>query len=618
MQIELAEIRDFLAEHRPFDELPDELLDSLPSQMSVRYLRRGTPFPPADTDADCFYIVRQGALEFRDRSGELIEKLGEGDHYAVSCTGGAQAEFSASASEDTLLYLLPCDRVQALRDRCSAFDACFGASVTERLAKALTEARHAQASSLMSVPVGELLGKPPVCVTPDTSIRSAARLMTEQRVSSVLVVEGDALRGLITDRDLRSRCIAAGISHDRSVQEIMTSDVQSIAPSTPAFEALMAMTRMNVHHLPVTDGQRVRGMITTTDLVRHESANPVYLVGEVHKAASVEALVTVSSRLPELQIRLVSAGAGASQLGEAVSAVTDALTVRLIELAERELGSTPVGYAWVAGGSQARREQTSHSDQDNALIIDDALGADDELYFERLARFVNDGLHRCGFIYCPGDVMASNTQWRQPLRQWRTYFDGWINQPEPMALMLSSVFFDLRVIRGKHALLEELQQRNLEKTRAGGIFLAYMSGNALKNAPPLGFFRNLVLVRGGEHDRTLDLKRRGVVPVVDLARVYALAEGISAVNTLSRLRATAQSRSVSGPGARDLEDAFEFIGTLRAQHQARQLRAGQEADNYLVPDELSSLERSHLKDAFGVISILQDALAKRYPTGRFI
>ncbi|MEX0959091.1 MAG: putative nucleotidyltransferase substrate binding domain-containing protein [Burkholderiales bacterium] len=620
MQIELAEIRDFLAAHRPFDELPGQLLDSLPSQMSVRYLRRGLPFPPPDADAHYLYIVRQGAVEIRDRGGELIDKLGEGDLHAQSCSDDAGAAFSAAASEDTLLYLLPCEGLQALRSRCAAFDACFTTSVTERLAMGLAVARQTQAGggSLMRVRAGELIGKPPVCVTRDASIRSAARLMTEQRVSSVLVVDGDLLLGLITDRDLRSRCIAAGISYDRPVQEIMTTAVHTIAPATPGFEALMTMTRMNVHHLPVTDGQRVRGMITATDLIRHESANAVYLVGDIHKADSVEALAAASQRLPELQIRLVFAGATASHLGEAVSAVTDALTVRLIELAERDLGPAPVGYAWVAGGSQARREQTAHSDQDNALIIDDTMKAEDGVYFERLAWFVNDGLNRCGFIYCPGDVMASNTQWRQPLRQWRAYFDRWIGEPEPMALMLSSVFFDLRVVHGEHALLEELQTTNQEKTRANGIFLAYMSGNALKNAPPLGFFRNLVLVRGGEHDRTLDLKRRGVVPVVDLARVYALAEGISPVNTRSRLRATAQSRSVSGQGARDLEDAFEFIGTLRAQHQARQLRAGQAADNYLAPDELSSLERSHLKDAFGVIATLQDALAKRFPTGRFI
>ena len=621
MEIELIEIREFLAALNPFDALPDEALDRLPGMLSVRYLRRGTPVPPADADARYLYIVRQGAIETRDRRGDLIAKFGEGDLFSSPCdSDDDEISLTSVTSEDTLLYLLSCKQFDGMRRDHAEFGKHFDASLTERLKNAIQLIQDAPqgGGGLLTVAVGSMLERPPVFVGPNIAIREAARLMTAERVSSLLVMDGDTLVGMVTDRDLRSRCLAAGLAATQPVAEIMTADVHTISSSMLGFEALMRMTQLNVHHLPVVDARRVIGMISTTDLIRHESANTVYLASDVSKAGSIQALTNISRKLPELQVQLVLAGANARHVGEAVSTVNDAITCRLLQLAEQELGVPPVHYAWVTGGSHARREQTSHSDQDNALILSDELTPDDETYFESLARFVNDGLNACGFVYCPGEVMASNPQWRQSRATWRRYFDAWIDEPDPMALMLSSVFFDLRLVHGDAALLESLQRENLEKSQANGIFLAHMVGNALKHRPPLGFFRNIVLIRGGEHDKTFDIKLRGIVPVVDLARVYALAEGRTEVNTVDRLQAVTATQMVSADGARNLEDAYDFIATLRVRNQARQLRAGEAADNFVAPGELSSLERSHLKDAFAVIATMQQTLEQRYAAGRLV
>ncbi len=612
MQIELIEIREFLAVQPPFDALPDDVLDRLPAMLSVRYLRRGTPVPLDEAGGD-LYIIRQGAIEVRDRSGELIDILGEGELLSGACEeDDAASTMSAITSEDTLAYLLPCTQLGSLRASYAEFARHFDATLTERLKRAIEKLRESRGSALLTVPVGSLVKRPPVFVEPHTSIRDAAARMNDEGVSSLLVMNGDQLVGLLTDRDLRSRCVAEGLETTHPVADIMTAQVHTISPTMLGFEALMRMTRLNVHHLPVLDGQRLIGMVSTTDLVRHESANAVYLAGDVSKAGSIDALVEISRKLPELQIQLTLAGASAQHVGEAVSTVNDAITRRLLELAEQRLGRPPVDYAWVTGGSHARREQTSHSDQDNALILSDTVTARDDEYFAALARFVNDGLNACGFVYCPGEVMASNPKWRQPQSQWRRYFDTWINEPEPMALMLSSVFFDLRVVHGDASLLINLQRENLEKSRTNGIFLAHMVSNALKHRPPLGFFRNIVLIHGGEHDKTFDIKLRGIVPLVDLARVYSLAEGLDETNTIGRLRAATGTQVLSAEGARNLEDAYEFIATLRIQHQVHQLRAGGKPDNYLSPGELSALERSRLKDAFGIIATMQLTLRQRY------
>lgn len=621
MDIELIEIRDFLADHPPFDQLDDAVLDHLPKDLTIRYLRRGSPFPPRDADRPCLYIVRKGAVELRNDQDELVSKIAEGDVYSSPCLpGDPEGKLNGVAVEDSLFYLLPCERLSTLREADDNFDDYFTQSLGTRLRRAretLTESTRA-GGNLLTLAVGELITRVPIAVSPDTTIQVAAQTMTREHCSALLIMEDDELVGIITDRDLRSRCIAEGIECTRQVGEIMTRNLKKVAPDTAAFEALLTMTRLNIHHLPVVDNRGVRGVISTTDLIRYQSTNSIYLVGNVRKCKSVDALVQASAELPELQVQLVAASASAYQIGQAVSSVTDAITRRLIELAEERLGPAPITYAWLAGGSQGRHEQTVHSDQDNALLLADDYQPDlHGDYFEQLSRYVNDGLNACGYYHCPGGIMASNAKWRQPYRVWRQYYDDWITHGDRKAVMVSINFFDLRVIHGDESLYARLSADVLQQASENKVFLAYLAKNSSSTRPPLGFFRNFVLVSDGDHANTLDLKLRGIIPVVNMARVYALNAGLREVNTVERLRACIEAHSLSAEGAANLEDAFEFIGTLRARHQAGQIKSGNEPDNYVSPDELTPLERSHLKDAFAAINALQDALEQRYQSGRF-
>jgi CBS domain-containing protein len=320
--------------------------------------------------------------------------------------------------------------------------------------------------------------------------------------------------------------------------------------------------------------------------------------------------------LPVLR-NLVESNATAHSIGHVISSVGEAITCRLLQLAEQQLGPPPVPYAWLAAGSLARGEQTALSDQDNCLLLsDDYNSAQHGEYFIALSRFVSDGLNDCGYVYCPGDVMATNPEWRQPLAQWKRYFDRWIEQPEPKALMLSSVFFDLRLIHGEQNLLDALRQHILQKSKANRIFLAYMTGNAITHRPPLGLLRNFVLVKGGENHRTLDLKHSGVVPIIDLARIYCLAAGLAEVNTWDRLDAAAGQGELSAQGAADLRDALEFISAVRLRHQARRIKQEQAPNNFVPPNKLSHFERNNLKDAFALVRTMQSVLAQRFQTGR--
>ena len=620
-ELALPTLLPLLATHRIFHRLEPAQRERLAISAEIETLAPGTVVLAQGQMHARTGLVLAGAMQLHDTDLDVTLELAAGELFGLGITPTAQLPNWQVSSVDaaTVAWL----STQALEDLCRNqpdlahfFPALGVISAGDR--RDTTASGGDAALNLMGTPIRALIRREPVTLPPDTPIREAAKVMRDGRISSALLVQDGRLFGLITDRDLRNRVLAQDVDPARPVADIATLAPMTLQASSPAFEALLLMARHNIHHVPVMDGERIAGMLTATDLTQQHSTSAVYLAGDIYKQSSTEALARITAKVSQLQLNLANADASAYSTGHIVTAITDAVTTRLLHLAEAQLGPAPVDYVWVAAGSQARSEQTARSDQDNCLILDDAFDETSHgAYFRELTRQVCDGLNACGYVHCPGEMMAMTDKWRQPRQRWAQYFSRWIDQPEPMALMLSSVFFDLRAIHGNFSLLDTLRHEILKRTRGNSLFLAHMVGNALKHRPPLGMFGNITLIRGGEHARTIDLKHTGIVPIVDLARVYALAGGLDAVNTHDRLEQAGSAGEISPQSARDLRDAQEFLGKLRIAHQAKQTRQGQPPDNYLALEEISNFERSQLKDAMGVVQALQGVLAQRYQGGRF-
>lgn len=610
-----------MSTHRVFSALDEADRHALAADMAVERLDAAAlVLAGEDHHLQLCWLV-QGLAQARDPEGEAADLLLQPGELigAISAQACAVAAWPVHAVSAVTVARLPQDALLRWCERVRALRFFFPGLASGPAAGPGAQSEHGMRMSLITRPVGSLLRHAPVTMSPGDTIRQAARAMRDARISSVLIVDAEQrLTGLITDRDLRNRVVADGLDIERPLADIATLAPVSVQSREPAFQALLLMARHNIHHVPVVENERPVGMITTTDLTEHYSTSAVHLVREIHLQPDTEGLAAVAGKVRGLQRSLVDADATAYSSAHIITAITDALTERLLQLAQARLGPAPVDFVWVAAGSQARNEQTARSDQDNCLVLDDAF--DEALhgeYFAALSRFVCDGLAQCGYIHCPGEMMAMTPTWRQPLQRWSQYFRSWTDRPEPKALMLTCVFFDQRAVQGHGALLDALRREMLARTRGNRIFLAHMVSNALGHTPPLGLFGQISTARSGEHRGTIDLKHQGIVPIVDLARVYALAGGHEAVNTHDRLMVAADSREVSAQSAHDLRDGLEFLSMLRIRHQARQIEQGQVPDNFLNPDTLSNLERRQLKDVFVVVQELQNVLSKRYVAGRF-
>lgn len=599
----------FVSQCPPFSHLSEKTLDRALKKLKISHCKAGEPLNPARFSG--VVLIRSGSLELLSPQQELLDKLSTSNCFLLSEKPSSQVAM-ARCLEDCLIYYFPLAFLEDVSEERATFDDFFYASEHARLASVIDSRER---NYCLNQRVDELMVKDPICVDAEATIRVAAQHMSDAKISSLLVVSGQELAGIVTDRDLRSRVLAAGVDPAQPIRDVMTESPQTIRRSQTVYEAQLLMMTGNIHHLPVMDGRAPVGIITLNDFVRAQNSEPIYLIQTINRALNVEQLSARCEALPELINKMIRANVRAHEIGRIITSMTDAVTKQLIYLAQKAEGGLPCGYAWVVFGSQARADQMLGSDQDNGLILERSLNAEEERIFERFARYVNDGLDQCGLRYCPGDIMAMNQKWRQPISVWQGYFSQWIVTPEPKALMHASIFYDIRHVCGDRSLTKALTEHVSVEASKNSIFQAAMAENALQSRPPLGFFKQFVLEKDGAHRAVLDLKHRGTVPIVALARLYCLAEGIQAVNTEDRLSALEQAKALSSEQARNLSDAHEFIASLRLENQSQQVSAGEEVSNNLDPKGLSPLVRHQLKDAFAVVAESQRLLKMRFGHG---
>ncbi|RUO19822.1 DUF294 nucleotidyltransferase-like domain-containing protein [Aliidiomarina haloalkalitolerans] len=614
MHAEQTEILHFLERFAPFNMLPREELEVVATSISVGYVRAEQTVLEYNQTIDDLHIIRSGEVEVLHKTGELYNRLTEGGYFGeFGLLRKGRVRYPVRTLEDTLLYYLPRDVFTRLFDEYDDFAEAVEVEEHRRVQFAVKQDQPKH--DLLSETIDTLISRETVTIDASNTIREAAELMTNEEVSSLLIMDGERSLpvGIITDKDLRKRVLAVGRSDQESVHTIMSSDLVFVQYNQRIFEAMLLMLRTNLHHLPVLKKGQLLGVIALSDVVRHESKSSLFVVSSIFKQNSIEELQTLKADVQASFVRMVNEDANSRMIGASMASIGRSFKQRLLELAEAKLGPPPVPYCFIALGSMARDEQAIVTDQDNALILDDSYqpSLHDE-YFVELAQYVTDGLDACGYPYCSGGIMATNPEWRQPLSKWREYFTDWIETPTPERLLHSNIFFDLDAIWGEKHFADELNQLIQKSAPRHKRFLASMAKNAVQRTPPLGFFKDFVMEKDGKQNNSINMKRRGTAPLVDLVRVHALSIGSTQRNTFARLEDIIEANILPHGRGPDLRDAYELIAMVRIRQQARAIAAGEEPDNNIHPDQLSDFERKTLKDAFQILSHAQKYLRFRY------
>ena len=619
MQAEQVEVSNFLSQYQPFIELPDDARDALAQSIEIAYFREGAPILNLRDPIKDLYVVRSGSVEVFNRVGELHNRLAEGGIFGqMGLLMNGSVRFPVKALDDTLVYCIPEAIFKRYLAEYDAFADYFETDEAEVLRGAVS--RSVELSDLSTVQAKTILTRPPVIASPDMTVQQAAKYMVEEEVSFILVcapasqlVAGSRLKGILTDQHLRQRIVADGLPLTTPISEVMTSDFEVLDSNAYMFEAMLTMLRFNQPQLPLMHKDEPIGVLTLLDILRHESQSSLLFVKGIFAQQSIKDLARYAKQLPSVYVRMVNEDANSHMVGSAMAVIGRSFKQHLLSMAEEKLGKPPVPYCFLALGSMARDEQLLVTDQDNALLLDDTYDPKEHAeYFEKLAKYVCDGLALCGYTYCTGDIMATNPQWRKTYTQWQECFADWIDNPDPQALLNSSIFFDLDGVWGKTKLADELKTFVAQRAKNNPRFLVNLARNALSRTPPLGFFKNFVMEPDGRHGQSINLKRRGTAPLSDVIRVHALAVGSDAQNSFERLDDIIEAGILPDGKGRELSDALEYISMVRIRHQAYDVEHNQVPDNAINPMHLSTFEKRNLREAFQVLDKAQQFLKFRY------
>tara|TARA_R110001592_G_scaffold87414_2_gene258207 strand:- start:7679 stop:9613 length:1935 start_codon:yes stop_codon:yes gene_type:complete len=618
----------FLLAYPPFNQMETNHLAYLVEHCQLRFFAQGDSIiSPHQGPVEYFHIVKQGLVRGErllagQEMPETTFEISVGECFPLAALiGERETRTEHLAGEDTFCLILPrtefvklfglsaCFRDFALRGVSSLLD-----QVNQQAQMRAAENLGAQYS--LDTRLAELAVRSPVSCDPHLSVRAAVRLMHEASVGSIVIVdERQKPVGIFTLRDLRRIIATADTDMDEAIGKVMTASPFSLPSSASAFDAAIAMTGQHIAHICVVDRERLVGVVSERDLFSLQKVDLVHLARTIRQASRVSTLTSLRTDIRQLVESMLAHGASSTQITHIITLLNDHTVCRVIELCMAEHGDVGIPFTWLCFGSEGRREQTLHTDQDNGILFeaeDAAHAASIRAKLLPLAGKINEALAECGFTLCKGNIMASNPELCLSQREWESRFDRFICSATPENLLSSSIYFDFRVIWGEPTQAEKLFDGVLHKVSTNTLFQRMLAQNALVLRPPIGRFRDFVVARSGSEKDTLDLKRQGLMPFVDGARLLALSHGIAECNTLERFSLLKSQGVIEAKDADAYEEAYHFIQLIRMQQHQRQDREGRPFSNRIDPDNLNHLDRRILRESFRQAKRLQASLALRY------
>lgn len=624
----IQSITHFLRQYPPFAQMEMAHLVYLIQHCILRfYAKDEAIIRPEDGPIEHFYIVKQGSIVgVRDYHSALPTQtfeITQGECFPISALLAERPTRTVHiAAADTFCLLLSKSAFVYLLNQCEPFRDFCVRGISGLLDHAMQKIRQQTAAVVgtqhtLDTKLNELLLREPVTADKSLPLFEAVRLMDQQQVGSLPVIdEAGYPIGIFTLRDLRSVIATSDADLHQPLAQVMTQKPYYLSPQHSAFDATLAMAEHHIAHICVVENKRLVGMVSERDLFALQRMNLVHLARALRHAPTVKKLIQLREDVTQLVERMIAQGASPEQLTYLITLLNDHTVSRVIELVIAEHGQPLPTFTWLVFGSEARQEQTLFTDQDNGILFSASSTAEaDEIRQQLLpvAQKINKALHECGFTWCPGDIMASNPELCLSIVEWRQRFASLVRDSTPENLLYSTIYFDLRAVWGPAAAVEALRETLLQQTQNTPAFQRALAQNALQHKPPVGgLFKDFALRKKGEHKNTLDLKTEGLTPFVDGMRVLALSHGVEAVNTLERLRALMAIGIVEQLDGEAYAEAYHFIQLLRIQGHHQQMREGLPYSNRIAPHKLNHLDRRILRESLRQAQRLQASLSFRY------
>ena len=604
----------------PFDSVPVEILESVCSTVTQRQFDPDQVILAHSSVAKDLYIVLEGAVDVRTANGVAVSLVPNEAFPVEALQGGGEtlaADTDYVARGGVNLLDIPATVIARLRSECPQFDQfCVQRSVIYQQRGANGSDPGGKLSGL-DFELAQLAPAHRRAALPlDATIDQVVHELHRTKAREVVLVEDGTPRGIFTRSDLVSRVLVPKIAFDTPAREVMTPALVTLSQRDSGFDAFIEMHRQGVSRVVLLDdNQHFAGVISDSDLLfaLQDSSDLHSLITHADQESD---FVRAAGKIRELAGALIGQGVESEHLTRLVSTLNDHLVQRIVTVTADHFGIAMDQFCWIALGSEGRHEQTLLTDQDNGLVF--ACDDPDRLEETRqsmlaFARDVTALLDKCGFPFCTGNIMASNPECCLTESEWRRRFSEWINEPTPIALLNTSIYFDLRPLCGNRSLCDTVVQWMLNSVRNKRTFFHFMTMNALQRQPPIGLFRDFSVDKS---DSCIDIKLSGLAILVDGARILGLASGCHASSTVERFRAAREHGLLSPESAANLIAAFSLIQRIRLQQHHNQQQRGAAMTNRINPLSLNNIDRKGFLEALRHANTLQKELSGRYDLER--
>ncbi|MEO2072054.1 MAG: DUF294 nucleotidyltransferase-like domain-containing protein [Zunongwangia sp.] len=628
-------IADFLKDFPPFNFLNADELLNISEESEVLYIDKGNIlFNEGENVHAFFYIVHKGAIQlqkFQNERYETLDTCDEGDIFGLRPLFAEENYImNAIAEEESIIYGIPIKQFKPLTES----NKKVGNFLIQSFA---TNTRNPYAREdkgklffgnqviepISNSPLFELQPAPIikkiVTTSPETSIKSAAQLMSKRKVGSILVTKNDVPVGILTDEDFRNSIATGAYSIDTSVEKIMSYPVICYPKNVTIAQAQITMMKHNINHICITEdgtpNTRVIGILSEHDIMVSQGNSPSVLMKAIQRSHSTKELKKIRNKINLLLGGYIQNNIPLTHISKLIFELNDATIKRVISRCVIKLQQEPpVKFAWLSMGSQGRKEQLLQTDQDNAIIFADPPEGKLEAtrdYFLQLATKVNKRLMIVGYEYCPADMMAKNPRWCLSLSEWKEQVAKWIKEPGPDEILLSNIFFDYDITFGDSLLSNNLSDYILGLIDDYPKFLSVMGSNALRNPSPLGFFRQFLVEQDGEKKDFFDIKKRGLQPLTESARLLILSYKIKNIsNTAERFDRLAQLE----PKNKELFEGCSYASKALLKFRTKQGLQNRDSGRFIDLSKLNKEDKMKLKRAFKYIKAVQDLLKMRFET----
>jgi len=481
------------------------------------------------------------------------------------------------------------------------------------------EVLHRVASFHYNETLGKLMDTDIFTCRPDETIQKVAREMAKRKISSVIVTDSDSYPiGIVTERDMVRKVVADNVcdTGTKTISCVMTHDPICLAPDDSLFDSLSTFLRHTIKHLPIVRNDRVEGIITLRQIMKIRYAEPFVIIGELDQAGSPSDFRKIRNDLIYLVQEKLSSRVDPADVLTMISLVNFDIHKRLLQMVIKEHKLTsPADFCFFVTGSLGRKESLLFPDQDFCVIIDDY--DDDNFnefdnYFYEISKSFSDALHEAGFSYCKGNIMGQNPTWRKRLSEWLLHVSYIFNKQGPHTVRYMTLIFDSAMCYGNRALFDHYMNHAFDELSKNQNILRQMHDEEEgQHRVPIGLFNSFITEKG-DHKKEIDMKRSGLIFLIESARLLAMKHGIRETSTLRRLQALVEKGIVQSDDSEYFENAYRVIlhHTLMAQAD-NYLQKGS-VDYYLNPHELSDRSQEILKRAFKAISTLQDIVRSEF------